>query len=185
MTNPLLDRATPRQLAEQRQVIELKGDLQQFPRLAAIVEADLAHLAPGDRPPEWQRAPVELRLEFGFADARQTVPQVEGWASAELDAVCQRCLETFKLSVAVDLKYLLLTPGDEAADYEDYEAWELDDKRFRPLDVVEEALIMTLPLAAVHSADENCGAPLSRQDAVKADRTRPFEGLRERLKDSN
>ena len=41
MANPLLDRALPEELADRRQVFELKGKIEDFPRLVEIVEADL------------------------------------------------------------------------------------------------------------------------------------------------
>lgn len=180
MANPLLVRATPRQLAEQRQVIEFKGELKDFPGLAAIVETDLAHVSAAEWPDGWRRRPVEAGLAFGFADARQAVPQVTGRVGARLDAVCQRCLEVFELPVEAELRYLLLAPGAAAEEYEDFEAWELDDKRFRPLDVVEEALIMALPLASVHA--EEC-TPLTGDEAGSRPETvRPFAGLKDRLK---
>ena len=188
MAHPLRDRGTPRALAESRQVIDFKGNLSDFERLSGIVEADLQTLSEAERPAQWRRAQVQVGLEFGFADVKAAVPVVTGSASVTLDAVCQRCLEGFALPLEVTMRYLLLPAGEraEAYDgYEDYDVWELAEDRLIPQDLVEEALIMALPLSATHASLDECG-PLASQvnDAreVATERVRPFAGLKAQLK---
>ncbi|MCH8302873.1 MAG: hypothetical protein IH912_08980, partial [Proteobacteria bacterium] len=99
MANPLLDRALPEELAERGQVFELQGKIEDFRRLIEIVEADLRSVATEIHPREWRAAPVNIRLGFGWADARREIPALEGEISTDIVAVCQRCLEPFKLAL--------------------------------------------------------------------------------------
>lgn len=187
MAHPLRDRGTPRALAERRQSFDFKGDLSGFERLGEIVQADLQTLTSADRPARWRRSPVSVRLAFGFADLRETVPAVIGTASARLPAVCQRCLEPFELPLDVDFRYVLLPAGEQSDGLDGYEAWELTAELIRPLELVEEALIMALPLSAAHPSPELCG-PLAGQLAESrtgaGDTVRPFAGLKAQLKET-
>lgn len=183
MANPLLDRALPEHLAEQRQTIDRVDKLSTLERFAAIVEADLGALPDGKIPPGWRDSPVTIRLEFGFADVGKRLPQLTGTVAARLYAVCQRCLEPCEIQLEESLKLLLVEQGSAATEGAGYEAWELDDTLLRPLDVVEETLIMALPMSPMHVSIEACG-PLVEQIGSKpaaTDTVRPFADLKARI----
>lgn len=187
MGNPLLDRASPRDLAERGQIIEKEEKLELFPRLTEAVAADLGTLSADRLPPRWRQSPVAFRLVFGWADARHRVPSLTGRVSAELPAVCQRCLEPLTLSLAQELK-LLLTGQDRPAvpveTGDDFETWEIDEPVVRPADIVDEALVMAMPLAPMHADRRECGALAERLAQVRGagDTVRPFADLRTRMR---
>lgn len=185
MGNPLLDRASPRDLAERGQVIEKKEKLELFPRLTETVAADLGTLSAERLPRRWRQSPVAFRLVFAWADDRHRLPSLSGWVSAEVPAVCQRCLEPLTLSLAQELK-LLLTGAEVPEALGDFETWEIDEAWVRPADIVDEVLIMAMPLAAMHADRRSCGALAGRltQDrgAGGGDTVRPFADLRTRMR---
>ena len=185
MANPLLARALPEELAERGQVFEFKGKIDDFWRLIEIVEADLRSVSDDRRPREWRSAPVDIRLGFAWADARREFPAVEGEISTEIAAVCQRCLEPFALPLKATLKMLLLKSADKTAGRDEFEIWEVDGNAIRPLDIVEEALIMALPLSAVHRSRELCGPLAENVTDEQAKTVRPFADLRSRMNKSN
>lgn len=181
MGNPLLDRRTPQELAAGRQVIEIIDKIDSFKQLAAVIDADLESLDAENRPKSWRDAPVEVRLEFGFADAQSRQPGVTGEVSADIAAVCQRCLgpTTVSISQSLDLLFGETSTVDEAGGIE---VWELEEPRLRPMDLVEEVLIMALPFAA--KCENDCGAD-ETSDVVeqpKGQTTRPFADLKSQLK---
>jgi uncharacterized protein len=186
MGNPLLDRASPRDLAERGQIIEKKEKLELFPRLTEVVAADLETLPAERLPGRWRQSPVTFRLVFAWADDRHRVPSLTGWVSAEVPAVCQRCLEPLTLALAQDLKLLLTGPDAPVAIGDDFEAWEVDEPVIRPADIVDEVLIMAMPLAAMHPDRRACGALAGRlaQDrgASSDDPVRPFADLGTRMR---
>jgi uncharacterized metal-binding protein YceD (DUF177 family) len=179
MGNPLRDRRTASDLASSGQVIEFTEKLGDFKRLAGIVRADLDRLDPDTLPRNWRDATVTGRLSFGFADAQERLAALEGRVAATIDAVCQRCLAPMQLPLVVELK-LVFAPGASAMEGRGYEVWELDEADLRPVDLVEETLIMALPLVATHGGEESCdGAPATAGDA--AETVRPFASLKERM----
>ena len=184
MGNPLRDRRTPQEFSASRQVIDFEEKIGDFERLAGIVETDLSALDADRIPAGWRDREVSGQLSFGFADAQRRLPQLEGRVAATVDAVCQRCLEPLELQLSADLK--LLSGGDEVqvADESGFEVWELEEETLRPLDIVDEALVMGVPLAVLHTEDENCKAP---DDVVEEgkDTIRPFAALKSQMERDN
>lgn len=185
MANTLLDRALPEELADRCQAFELEGKIEDFQRLVEIVEADLDVLAAEFRPRNWRAAPVNIRLGFAWLDTRREIPVLEGEISTDIAAVCQRCLEPFELSLETKLKMLLLKTPAATTPQDEFEIWEVEGDAVRPLDIVEEALIMALPFSAVHPSIDLCG-PLAQKVAEESRKTvRPFADLRSQLNKPN
>lgn len=185
MGDPLHDCRSPSELAASGQVIELHDELHVFERLAEIVEADLAALDPDKLPANWRDALVSGELSFGFVAAHAKLPGLQGRAEVTVDAVCQRCLEPMRLPLAVDLRLAFGTAAAaDWADDGDTEFWELEQETLRPLDVVEEALIMAMPLAALHVNDPTCRA-LSALAGEAGAKVKPFASLRSQMDDSS
>lgn len=182
MVNPLLQRAPPEAFARRGQVIEKQEKLELFPRLMEVISTDLRALANATPPDKWRQAPVAIRLAFGWADTDQELSVLAGHVAARVPAVCQRCLEPFELMLETDLKLLFCAPGGPADQSTEYEVWELDEPSIRPLDVVDEALVMVVPFAALHESEESCG-PLAGKTGIESKPgLRPFADLKSQLR---
>lgn len=180
MGDPLRQRHAPVDLADEGQVIEINDKISDYQRLSEIVGTDLAALDAGRVPADWAAAPLTGRLAFGYAGIDRQAPALEGAVCVEIDAVCQRCLGPFRLPLSAELKLLLSTPGRPISPREGYETWELAEDRVQPAEIVEEALIMAMPLSAKHVDRDACtavaGGPAPADETV-----RPFATLRERM----
>jgi uncharacterized metal-binding protein YceD (DUF177 family) len=181
MGNPLHERRSAADWAAAKQVIEITDKISSFEQLSAIIEADIATLDADRMPAGWRDTVVEGRLEFGFADAQQMLPTVRCIARTEVDAVCQRCLEPFRLPLEAEAELLLLELEQAVDGFEEYEVWELEETLLRPLDIVEELLVMALPFAAMHVESAACKvlSPADEDSAVEM--TTPFAALREQM----
>ena len=158
MGNPLRDRRPAAEWASVGQVIDIADKLSGFEQLAAIVEADLSALEADRMPTGWRDSDVSGRLEFGFADTERRLPAVDCRARVTVDAVCQRCLEGFRLPLTVEARLLLLQLDEAVEGYDEYEVWELEEDTLRPADIVEELLIIALPFSAMHAESAACKA---------------------------
>jgi len=182
MGNPLRDRRTPSELAASGQVIEIEEKITNFERLAGIVEADLLTLDPDKLPSDWRDTVVAGRLGFSFSDTHNSVPALHGEVEVTIDAVCQRCLEPFRLPLAAELRLLFVEKNAATVKVDGYEKWELAEEKLRPLDLVEEALIMAMPFAAMHANDESCNKPEEVIDEPGG-KVQPFATLRSQMDD--
>ena len=185
MGNPLRERRSAAEWAAGSQVIEIADKVSDFEQLSAIVEADLAALNADKIPAGWRDSDVTGTLEFGFADAQRQLPTVRCQVTVTVDAVCQRCLEAFRLPLEAEADLLLLEFEQEADGYDEYEVWELEDVLLRPQDIVEELLIMAMPFSAMHVESAACKAlsPETEEGAEKM--TTPFAALRDQMTQDN
>ncbi len=184
MGNPLRDRRTPSELAASGQVIEFSEKISDFDRLVEIVEGDLETLDPDTLPLDWRDTVVAGQLNFSFVDAQGGVAALEGEVATTIEAVCQRCLSAFRMPLKAELRLLFNAEDSAIADDESYEIWELEEEEFRPLDLVEEALVMAMPLVAMHVDDEACHraeTPVTES----GEKIRPFASLKAQMKDEN
>ena len=181
MGNPLRERRTAAEWSAGAQVIEIAEKVGDFEQLSAIVAADLAALDAERLPADWRASAVEGRVEFGFADAQRLLPTATLSVATNVDAVCQRCLEPFRLPLEAEAELLLLELEQTAEGYDEYEVWELEDKQLRPLDIVEEMLVMAMPFSAMHVDSASCKALATATQAPDQETTTPFAALREQM----
>ncbi|MBT8108553.1 MAG: DUF177 domain-containing protein [Gammaproteobacteria bacterium] len=181
MGNPLHERRTAADWAAASQLIDIAEKICGFEKLSAVVEADLAALDADRMPAAWRDTVVCGGLEFGFADAQRMLPSVRCEVRVAVDAVCQRCLEPFRLPLEVEAALLLLELEQTVEGFDAYEVWELEEPLLRPLDIVEELLIMALPFAAMHAKSAACKALSPQEEQSAVEMTTPFAALRERM----
>jgi uncharacterized protein len=89
----------------------------------------------------------------------------DGWLALELDyqaAVhlkCQRCLEPFEYKLA-DRVDVVVADADSmpATAPEGFEPFELEDGRLQPAQLIEDELIVAMPLVPKHARVEECGS---------------------------
>lgn len=180
MGNPLRDLRTPSDLAISGQVIEFTEKLSNFEGLAKIVEADLLALDPVRLPVNWRDSLVTGTLSFRVASAHKGLPVLEGQVAATLDAVCQRCLGPFQMPLEVQLRLLFADGHKSEDDGGGYEVWELAEETLRPLDIVEEALIMAIPFSATHVDSDIC-ARMDEKIESGVKKLAPFAGLKAQM----
>lgn len=165
MNNPSPRSSLPRSVAVRKlaaQSQSLRGviDGAGLPRLS---EAVLAIADP---------VTVELRFDPGTAG----FPEVIGRVSAQVSMTCQRCLGA--LTVALDAPIAMGVVHDIAAEQrlpQRLDPWIVVEEDGDLYDLVEEELLLALPIVALHE-DESCHAtPIVIGDAGSA--RNPFRAL--------
>lgn len=89
----------------------------------------------------------------------------DGWLATELglkatvELVCQRCLEPFRHELAETANVVLADAAAVPASVPDgFEPFELEEGRLQPAELVEEELIVAIPLVPKHERIEDCGS---------------------------
>ncbi|MEM7292103.1 MAG: YceD family protein [Pseudomonadota bacterium] len=97
---------------------------------------------------------VELKFNTGEANAE---PLVDGWMAAEVLLECHRCGEQMPLSVDCSFRYRLVRNGSPDEHGGDYEPFPLDESGvIRSVDLLEDELILQVPLSPRHREGEQC-----------------------------
>lgn len=122
--------------------------------------ADLLHSTSGS-----------VNASLGFVRRRDGWLQAAVEYRASLECICQRCLEPFVCEVA---DRVLLALADAAAlpseVPEGLEPCELDGGRLQPARLIEDEVIVAMPLAPKHARRADCGS-LARRVAEQDERS--------------
>ena len=125
---------------------------------------------------------AHFRREAGF---RIVELELEG----EAKLVCQRCLAPLTWPLASETRVAIVANEKDADGVpQEFETVHATDDRIRVADLVEEELLLTLPLVPLHESAEECQTvqgevPTPAEEAAPApDTQRPFERLGELLK---
>jgi len=121
---------------------------------------------------------VTARLKFA---TRAGTPCLDGYVEAELELRCERCLEPVKQHIESDFRFgLIASEGEADLLPKEFEPLLVSDSEQSLLELVEDELLLSLPIVARH--DEECSEVLQKHkddDEVQHDTYRPFAALKD------
>ena len=168
MQHPLLETADFIRQVERNSHFEGSWPVARFERLKPLLNSDQ-----GD---------VQVDLKFGD---RAGIAFLRGHVSAELDLVCQRCLQPMQQAVSGRFLFGLISREAEMdALPDDMEPLLVTDAEQSLLDIVEDELLLLLPQVSAHA--EACSEYLLQQDKRRqADKvaSSPFAVLKNLMSD--
>lgn len=124
---------------------------------------------------------AEVEVKFSFSDSEYDRSMVKGHVVAELSIECQRCLKPVLQLVELDFE-LLIDASDNIVQTSGVDTLYSEDGNIDMYDVVEDELILGLPLVALHESGRCNEYWHVSDDVVKeTERENPFLVL-EKLK---
>jgi uncharacterized protein len=131
----------PFRLCDQARLFEGHFDLDQLHRLAEALAST--------------EGQASYRIECDRDEQRRA--RIRGCVDAELTVICQRCMGPMRLPVHMEFQLAVVTGESEAAQLpDDYDPLLLEGETLRLADVIEDELLLAVPVAAMHPVDE-CG----------------------------
>ncbi len=125
----------PRKLARQGLQFEGSLALKQFDRLVGSLADD--------------QGEVKVFLHFYMSEDHRVV--LQGYVEANLKMICQRCLDVAELPVRSDLNLMGVLTDEQARSLpEGYEPLMLIDEPMELVPLLEEELLLSLPIVAYH-----------------------------------
>jgi uncharacterized protein len=117
---------------------------------------------------------AEFTLEFRRDAEGQ--PAITGTISADLNAVCQRCLQQLRITVRSNVSLGVVTSHETARVLPpQYEPLLVGESPLPLIELIEDELILALPMVTMHRQEDCPAASLTAQDP--GTRYRPFAGL--------
>lgn len=140
MSDRLPERVNPYRLADQGRELVGSYPLNLMPRLAEAAS----------------EVSGEAMVRMAFSRSTGGLALVEGEIQATLGLTCQRCLGLMDYPVKTEIS-VAFVPDDATAGsmQEDYDAMVVPDELFIR-DLIEDELMLSLPLIARHESPENC-----------------------------
>ena len=173
LNGPIPPHVDPRKLADRGATLEGELPLASLPRLCEQL-ADNAGT---------------LRVKLSFSRDQQRVAVIRSELDTEVQMVCQRCLERASLPIHGEYAYAVVREG--AADQalpKGYDALEVGEEPLDLLTLVEDELLLALPIVPVHDP-EVCQQPAGLDESAPGEdevsRSNPFSVLAQLKRDPN
>ena len=117
------------------------------------------------------QADIQITLEFVLNSAGRKL--ISGHLRAEVDVQCQRCLEPVRITLDDEVRLALIRDEAEAGRLEeDLDPWLSEDYKLDLAQLVEEQLILCMPIVSYH-ADASCQNALGYQIPAEPVDTEP------------
>lgn len=95
---------------------------------------------------------VKAKLHFYMSEDHRVV--LEGHVEADLQMICQRCLDQAPITVSADFSLMGVLTDEQARALPDgYEPLMLSDEQQELVPLLEEELLLNLPIVAYHAPD--------------------------------
>ena len=118
-----------------------------------------------------------IQVELGFVPASRGIVLIDGTVDAAVRLICQRCLEPFRLDTRSRVRLAVLPAAVDEPELEaDYEPLVADGGRISLFALVEDEILLNLPLAPMHPR-EVCPVQLDT-GAAESSKNNPFAVLK-------
>lgn len=129
---------------------------------------------------------VRVKLSFERDERRAVVVHCEFGVEAKM--VCQRCLDVASLPIRGEYHYVVVAEGSEQVVPKGYDALEVGEDPLDLLTLVEDELLLALPIVPVHDS-EVCQQPAGHDEPEPSEdevpRSNPFSVLAQLKRDPN
>ncbi len=125
---------------------------------------------------------IEIDLEFTRTDTG--LPVIRGQIKAELQMVCNRCLESTDLNIDTPLEVVLVSSDEQAERLQEgFDIWLVEDQKLFLQDFIEDEILLAMPIVISH---EDCEPAKALIEALPGDedlegqqKENPFAALKD------
>lgn len=158
----------PFKYADQRKVLEGKILVESLPRLAEMLVESTGQ--------------VSVKLEFGRDE--QNLRVLKGELGTDLQLMCERCLTPVEKHVDSQFSLGIVLDDDQAKNLpRSYEPLLVDPEHLEIADVIEEELILSLPMFAYHDDCDLAVKPEIEEVPEESEKPNPFSVLSQLKRD--
>lgn len=125
-------------------------------------------------------ASIDARLKFSLLDTR---PVIDGALEGTVSMTCQRCMQAVPVAIEDELK-VIVVPKERADEPSGYEPVVADAARLDVRWLIEDQVLLALPLVPMHEPGQcaPADAPAQVDEEPEGERQKPFENLRDMLR---
>ena len=157
----------PRKLAVQGALLEGHIPVGDLTRLSLSVEAITG--------------PLNVSIKFGLDESKQQI--ATGSAAVSVKVICQRCLDLMTINLVSDFALQIICSEDQITNVApNYEPWVVNDRIADLVSVIEDELLLALPIVNYHPIGECSGDAFQNKVAENieaADNDSPFSILQQ------
>ncbi|UHD16202.1 YceD family protein [Thiocapsa bogorovii] len=147
--------------------------MSEFQRLAAAMDAPEQEARRVDSELEEPAVLGAASVELRFSRDRDGRCIVAGRVRATLRLCCQRCLGEVEIPVDARIQLALIRRDEEALDLPEHlDPWLVTEERLVPLDMIEDELLLAVPVVPRHPVGSCTAGPVEHGEATASARNR-------------
>ena len=127
------------------------------------------------------RSPLQASIAFELDESRQQF--AKGIASVSVEVICQRCLDPVVRDIQAKIALQIIWSEDQISNVApNYEPWVVVDKTADLIPVVEDELLLALPIVNYHDIEDCTGDAYQQnhvREGVQAMPNNPFSVLQQ------
>ena len=158
----------------------IKGEyiIDNFEKIVHLIQKDHLNARDLKDSRDWLKEKVRIDLKQEIADLNSEEKKISGSVKTKLYLTCQNCLCIVESDLKIPVSIILCKKSKKGI--KGYEIWEIYEEKIKLNDLIEELIIISLPLYFKHERSEDC---IAYDYELESDRTKtlPFANLKNQL----
>jgi len=158
----------------------IKGEyiIDNFEKIVHLIQKDHLNARDLKDSRDWLKEKVRIDLKQEIADLNSEEKKISGSVKTKLYLTCQNCLSIVESNLKIPVSIILCKKPKK--EIKGFEIWEIPNEKIKLNDLIEELIIISLPLYFKHERSEDC---IAYDYEFESDRTKtlPFANLKNQL----
>ena len=161
--------------------IDHKCKIKDFEKLREVLIDDLRNLESPDDDNGWLEELINIKLQIKTTKFGENLPFISGVLGTFFSLACQNCLQPMVKKIDLSLNLILCESDRENNDVDEYDYWEVIGGNIDLHDLIEEILILSVPLYSKHDLGQKCTTFSESKVTDRELLYSPFSGLKNQL----
>jgi uncharacterized metal-binding protein YceD (DUF177 family) len=136
--------------------VDFQCKIKDFEKLSQVIASDLEHLENPEDDDAWLNQLIDIRLKIKNVNLGISMPHVSGEIRTSFFLACQNCLQAITKKIELPINLILCDRDREDDSNNKYDYWEILGDSISMHNLIEEILILSVPLYTKHEADIEC-----------------------------
>jgi len=160
------------------QIIKGEYKVDNFEKIVRLIQKDHLNAIDLKDSEDWIKEKVRINLKQEIANLNSDEKKVSGNIKIKIYLTCQNCLDVIESDLNIPVSIILCKESKK--NIKGSEMWEIYEEKIKLKDLIEELIIISLPLYFKHESSKDCIDYDYKLDNESA-KTLPFANLKNQL----
>tara|TARA_Y100000768_G_scaffold209319_1_gene157695 strand:+ start:2121 stop:2663 length:543 start_codon:yes stop_codon:yes gene_type:complete len=158
----------------------IKGEykVENFEKIVRLIQKDHLNAIDLKDSKNWLKEKIRINLKKEIANINSNEREISGNIEIKLYLTCQNCLNVVESDLNIPVNIILCKESKK--NMKGFEIWEIYEEKIKLRDLIEELIIISLPLYFKHENTRDCIAYDYKLD-TRSTKTLPFANLKNQL----
>ena len=162
----------------ENQIIKGEYKIENFEKIVRLIQKDHLNAIDLKDSEDWIKEKVRINLKQEIANLNSDEKKVSGSIKIKIYLTCQNCLDVIESDLNIPVSIILCKESKK--NIKGSEMWEIYEEKIKLKDLIEELIIISLPLYFKHESSKDCIDYDYKLDN-ESEKTLPFANLKNQL----